>query len=730
MIKRTAHLSLAISLGLTSIALQAQEQEDSANLALEEIVVTASKREELESKLPLAISVISAKDLEDRTVVELEDAINIVPNVTVEANVSSNPRISIRGVSSNTNNIGIEAGVGMQVDGVVLGRPSYFNTALIDVERIEVLRGPQGTLYGKNTTGGLINVVTGRPTEEFEAAGDLTFGNYGLWQVRGHVSGAISDTVSARVAVTALDQDGWAEDRNPANDDLQSADFTGVRGHLQFDPQDNLSILLTAFYSKDKGIQNFQDIISGPLADFDGNDGYDRSIANNEKNFFNREITGVSANIDWNLDNFTLSSVTGYLENEWAGWNDQDYSILDILATGSDQQQDQFTQEFRIASNGDEAFSWIAGVFYFNQDNSGTNRATLGETTPPLIGAPPIPGYQEAANTISAIETESYAAFVSGTWQLNDAWSLTAGVRYTKEDKSMDYEQTLEFFEIAPGVPVGIITAFALPVAPTYQTLSDSEPSGDISLSYAPSDDLNFYGRIANGFKAGGFDSTTSATSDPGDLRFKPETINSFEIGAKTFLADRRVRLNAAAFYLDWEDKQEQFFNGANFITSNAASASNLGFEVELEALLTESLVLSAALGHQDAEYDDFVDPTTGVDNTGNALPYSPDWTGSLALDYSHSIAGGWMLAMRGEALYNSDAYSDSSNDERWATDSYTRIDARIGVTSPSGRFGIALWGKNLTEEDYLLGGFEFFGTAYASINAPRTYGIEFRASL
>jgi iron complex outermembrane receptor protein len=730
MLKRTTQLSLAISLCLSPLALAAQDQEASADLVLEEILVTASKREEMESKLPLAISVVSAQDLEDRTVVEMEDAINNIPNVTVEANVSANPRISIRGVSSDTNNIGIEAGVGMQVDGIVLGRPSYFNTALIDVERLEVLRGPQGTLYGKNTTGGLINVVTGRPTQEFEAAGDLTFGSYDLWQVRGHVSGAISDGVSARLAFTALDQDGWAEDRNPANADLQSADFSGARAHVQFDPQDDLRILLTAFYSKDKGIQNFQDIISGPLAALDGNDAYDRSIYNNEKNHFDREISGISATVDWGLDSLTLSSVTGLLENEWSGFNDQDYSELDILATGTDQEQDQFTQEFRITSNDDQAFSWIAGLFYLDQDNSGTNRATLGETTPPLIGAPYIPGYQEAANTISAIETESYAAFVSGTWQFNDAWSLSGGIRYTKEDKGMDYEQTLELFEIAPGVPLGIIAAFAQPVAPTHQTLSDNKPSGDIALSFAPSDDLNFYGRIANGFKAGGFDSTTSATADPGDLRFDPETINSFEIGAKTFLADRRVRLNAAAFYLDWEDKQEQFFNGANFITSNAASASNLGFELEFEALLTTDLTLSGALGHQDAEYDDFVDSATGVDNSGNALPYSPDWTGSLALDYNHTLAGGWALAMRAEALYNDQAYSDSSNDERWASDAYTRFDARIGMNSPSGRFGVSLWGKNLTEEDYFLGGFEFFGTAYASINAPRTFGIEFRASL
>lgn len=727
---RTVRLTVAIGLALAHLPLLAQEQQASGSMELEEVIVTASKREELESKLPIAISVISARSLEDRSVVMMEDALNNVPNMTVEANVSSNPNISIRGVSSSTNNIGIEAGVGMQVDGIVLGRPSYFDTALIDVQRIEVLRGPQGTLYGKNTTGGLINVVTGRPSQELEAEADLTFGDYDLKQMRGYMSGGITDTVSARAAFTVLEREGWAEDRNPANPDLQSADFAGARGQLLFEPNDDLDILLSGFVSKDKGIQNFQDVIGGALAPVDGNDGYDRSIYNNEKNHFVRDISGLSMTVDWNVSSYTLSSITGLLENEWSNFNDQDYTMLDILATGSDQEQDQFTQEFRIASNSDSTFSWIAGLFYFNQDNSGVNRATLGETTPPLIGAPYFPGYEEAATTTSAIETESIAGFVSGTWQFTNAWSLTAGVRYTKEDKSMDYEQTLELWEVAPGFPLGIITAFAAPVAPTHQKLSDSKPSGDIALSFTPNDDLNVYGRIANGFKAGGFDSTTSATSDPGDLRFDPETINSFEIGVKSFLAERRVRLNAAVFYLDWEDKQEQFFNGANFITSNAASASNMGVEVEIEAFLTPELIVSGGLGHQDGEYDDFNDPTTGVDNSGNALPNAPDWTGFLALDYTHVLPGGWEMAMRAEARYNDKSYGDSVNDERWATEAYTNIDGRLGITSPSGKFGISLWGKNLTEEDYFLGGFEFFGTAYAAINAPRTYGIEFRARL
>jgi iron complex outermembrane receptor protein len=716
------------------LAVTAAAQNAPGVAAIEEVLVTAQKREQSLQDVPLAVSVVSATELADRAIIRLDEALTFVPNLNVESNLSINPNISIRGVNTNTNNIGLESGIGMQVDGVPFGRPSYMNTAIMDLERIEVLRGPQGTLFGKNTTGGLINIITGRPQQQFGGGADVTFGSDELQQFRGYVTGALTEsgTVSGRLAATVTRNDGWAEDRNPANDNMQSQDFKGLRGHLLFEPNDSFSALLTGFYSEDDGIENFQDLQGGPLAPLDG-DSTDRSIETNEANLSTREISGFIANLEYQLDNrLTLASVTGLMQNDAEFLNDQDYTFLDILATGRREEQQQFSQEFRISSDGDADFTWVAGVYYFNQTQDGLDRATLGADTLTALGLPfVIPNYEEAVNTTASIDVESIAGFASATWSFADRWELAAGLRVTREEKDLDYTQSLEIFELAPGVPLGIIFAFASPVAPTQENLSDTEPSGDISLSYSASDSLNLYGRYSRGFKAGGFDSLVSSVGDPGELRFNPEYVDSFEVGMKTLLLDDRLQLNVAAFRLDWSDKQEQDFNGAVFVTSNAASASNTGIEAEVTWRVAPKLNLFAAVGVQDATYDTFVisNPGGDDDRTGNQLPFSSDVSGSLAFDYSTPFIGGWNLFVRGEALYRDESFTNSANDPRFAQDARTLVNARLGLTSPGGRLGIHLWGKNLTEEDYLVGGFEFLGTEYASFNAPRILGVELSTS-
>jgi len=727
-----SRLAIAFT-AIISVNAQAQSPEVAEQRVLEEVVVTARKREESVQDIPMLITATSAQQLADRGVQTTADALTTVPNLNMISNVSSSANISIRGVNSNTSNIGTESGIGMQVDGVPLGRPSYFNTALMDIERIEVLRGPQGTLYGKNTTGGLINVITARPQQEFSAAGDLTFGNYDLRQFRGYVTGGFDDggKVSARLAVTSVKRDGWAEDRNPANDDFQGVDFEGARLHLLFKPSDQLSLLLTTFYSKDDAVENFQDIQGGAAYPIDGMDGWDRSIYTSENNFFAREIAGASLNVDYQLSSgLTFTSVTGLLENDSESWNDQDYTIIELLATGRRDNQDQFSQEFRIASDNEGAFTWLAGVYFLDQTQDGRDRAELKSDTPILLGLPfPVPGYEEAVSTESEIDAQSYAGFLAGSWAISDRWELSGGVRLTREEKQLGYEQTVELFELAPGVPLGIILAFGRPVPFLQQEIDSTEPSGDISLSYLANESTRVYTRLAHGFKAGGFDATLSSVGDPGELIFEPETIDSIEVGFKSSMANNRVQLNAAAFYFEWDDKQEQFFNGANFITSNAASAENMGVEVELVALLTDNLQLTTTIGHQNAEYKDFFDPLIGQDNTGNKLPYSPDWSGLLALDYGMAVPGGGRLFFRGEAQYRDSNFTDSVNDPRFVQDSRVELNARLGVSSPSDAISLSVWGKNITGEDYITGGFSFFGSEIASVNAPVLWGVELRAA-
>ncbi len=290
----------------------------------------------------------------------------------------------------------------------------------------------------------------------------------------------------------------------------------------------------------------------------------------------------------------------------------------------------------------------------------------------------------------------------------------------------MRYEQTLDFFEIAPGFPLGIITAFNLPVAPFNDSLSDSGWSGDLSIAYQFSENVNSYFKISRGFKAGGFDTGSSDVANPGDLKFKPEFATSYEMGLKSDLSDDRVRINIAAFYMDFEDKQEQFFNGVTQTTSNAASAEVSGVEFELTTLPVSGLLLGATLGYQDGTYDQYLDPLTGVDFSGNELPKTPEWTASVSAQFNHQFSNGWGLLLRADGSYRDESQTNPSNDPRFSQESHILVDARLALSSPSDRYSIALWSRNLLDEDYRVSGFEVTGLAsYQRLNAPRFWGLE-----
>jgi iron complex outermembrane receptor protein len=704
--------------GATALAQDAQ--------FVEEIIVTAQKREQAALDVPIALSVVSAQEIEDRSISDFTELFDLMPNTTIDQNVSSIPRIAIRGISSNVNNIGIESGVGVVVDEVYIGRPSAFSANLIDIERVEVLRGPQGTLFGKNIVGGLVNVVTSKPKDQFGAEADVTFGDDDLRQFRGYLTGPIlGDGLNGKISATVKERDGWVTNTNPAASDLMSVDFWGLRGQLMGTPSDSFSWLLTAEYSEDDSVENYNDILEGPLAPLDG-DPFDRTIGTSENDLFEREIYGVSLTLDWTWNDLQLVSVSAARGVDWTGRNDQDYSIARLFETGRTEDQDQISQELRLVG-GDDAFNWVAGLYYFDQSQDGLDFVFVDEDLPPVLGAPAIPGYNEQANTRSSIDTTSMAAFLSGTYQLTDRWSLTAGLRYTREEKDLNYRQDVDVFEVAPGVPVGIILAFNPPVAPFADSLTDTDWSGDISLGYRFTDGVRGYAKIARGFKAGGFDSTASPVADPGSLQFDAETVVSYEAGLKSEFADGRARLNLAAFYSDYEDKQEQFFNGIIQVTANAAAAEITGFEADLTLLATDWLTVGGALGYQNAEYDAYVDPLAGTDFSGNELADIPEWTGAFFTQVDRELANGWGWMARLDVAYEDEAFNRPSNDPDFTGEESTLVDARIGVTTPGERYGLYLWSKNLLDEDYIRRQSEILGTRYLVLNRPRSWGIELR---
>jgi iron complex outermembrane receptor protein len=710
--------------------------QDSNAFVLEEIVVTAQKRDQLMQDVPIALSVVTAADIENRSIADFSELTQLMPNTAIDQSIASIPAISIRGVSSNVNNIGIESGVGVAVDDVFLGRPSMFSTNLIDIERVEVLRGPQGTLFGKNTIGGLVNIVTRKPSMQGEGSVDLTYGERDLAQVRGFVNGPlVVDRLAGKVSFTVRQQDGWVRNRNPQADDLHGTEFWGARGQLLGQFGDGGSWLLSAEYSEDDAPENYLDVFSGPLTAFDG-DPFDRSIETSENDRFTREIYGISMKVDWTWGELDLVSVTAARGIDWTGHNDQDYSSVRLFETGRTEEQEQISQEFRLLG-GDESFSWIAGLYYFSQTQDAQGPLILDSDLPLFFGitnpADPLfpiwQTYQERANTISSIDTDSFAAFFSGTWAPGDRWSLTAGARFTDEEKDFAYEQTNEVFELFPGVPVNLIGGFFPAVPPVTDNLGDSDWSGDLSVSYSFSDRVSMYGKVSRGFKAGGFDSTLSESPDPGSLKFTAETLVSYELGFKSMLAGDRVRFNAAAFHYDYSDKQEQFFNGSVFIINNAAEAAIDGLELDVLARLTSSLTLGATLGIQDGSYDAYLDPNSGIDYSGNDLPKVADRSAALTMQYERALANDWTWMLRADAAYLDEMFLQPDNDPGFIAESSTLVNARMSLSSPGDRYSFAVWAKNALDEDYIRAkqANPALATEWTGLNPPRTWGLEFR---
>ena len=297
-----------------------------SDIALEEIIVTAQKREQNLQDVPVAVSVVTAADIESRSIVQFSEILHGLPNTAIVQNSSAKPRINVRGVTSATLNAGVESGVGVQIDDVFLGRPSSFSSNLIDIERIEVLRGPQGTLFGKNTIGGLINIVTRRPSFDPAGAIDVTVGEYDLSQVRGYFTGGLIDEkLAGKVSFTYRQQDGWGENRNPESDDLSGADYWGARAQLLGEIGERGSWLLSLEHSEDDTPETFQDVFSGAVSSFDS-DPFDRSIETSEDTFFDREQDAASLRFDWDGSSVDFVSISAYRRTDFNASIDSDYS--------------------------------------------------------------------------------------------------------------------------------------------------------------------------------------------------------------------------------------------------------------------------------------------------------------------------------------------------------------------------------------------------------------------
>jgi iron complex outermembrane receptor protein len=697
---------------------------------IEEVIVTARKRAENLQETSISISVVSTQELTNRTASSLIDALETAPNVIVDGVDKSATGLTIRGISSSTNNVGMESGVGLYIDEVFIPRPVAFNSTLLDVQRIEVLRGPQGTLFGKNTIGGLISIVSTTPSQTPQGALDVLAGNDGLWDVKGYFSGPIvDDKLYGKLSLGARQSDGWAENRTPGRANFNNDDYRGARAQLRFTPTDALDVLLSADVTRDRGAANFQDVIGGAVYPLDGFNGRDRSIATNGRDSFERDTGGASLRAVGQLGDYTITSISAYRKLESLLSTDSDHSIVDFLELSRQEDFEFLSQELRLASPAERRLSWVAGLYFADQKTEGQDTYLLGQDLPPMFGLPAIPGYSERTIVAARIDTSSYAAFASFKYRLASSLSLNIGLRYTQEEKELHYRQNLVPYFLVPGDPstlVGMVYGFAADVAPRQEQMSEGDPSGDIGLEYRFAESVMGYAKFSRGFKAGGFDSVLSASANPSRLSFGAETVDSYEVGMKSDLLDGRLRLNAAVFALNYKDKQEQFFDGVQYITTNAASAKSRGAELEITAAPIAGLLITDGIGYTDAYFDDFVDPLSGRDFTGERL--APEWTNTFAAQYESFLTAGNSWFVRGEVVSRSSLPNRSGYDI-YDQGAYSLVNGRIAMRFDDRRYEVALWGRNLTNKTVLLGGQQLFDVSLTTaLNPPRSYGVEFRA--
>lgn len=681
-------------------------------IALEEVTVTAQRREQSLQDVPVAVTAFDADALKQSGTSTIVDLQRSAPNTTLQVSRGTNSTLTayVRGIGQADPLWGFEPGVGLYVDGVYYARPQSGVLDVYDVERIEVLRGPQGTLYGKNTIGGAVSYVTKKLTGEPEFAVKGTVGSYGQRDLV--VSGQlplIEDQLSIGASVARLDRDGFGTFLQSGAENYNK-DILAARVSIEYTPSEDLFIRLAADKVEDdsnaKGGHRLTPSVLVPT-EVNPSDVFDTNANMSTDNEV--KSSGASLTVEWDInEQFTLKSISSYREGETFTNIDFDNTSFSSLHVPAIYDDNQTTQEFQLNYSG-EGVNVVGGVYYYKGNAAGAFDVLLGA----FDGAFGLPGNFNAL-TAGNVDTESLAAYVHATVDLTEQLSMTLGGRYTRDEKDATV------FKQTQGVngssdQLGGETLFGFPAATDYSN-GDSwgEFSPRIGLDYRINDDVMVYGSYAEGFKSGGFDMRGDATKLPSTVDgYNPETVATWELGTKTELWDQRLRLNAAVFYSDYEDVQvtvqQSADGGSNFVSAvlNAGKATIKGGEIEALAQITQGLTAQFTLGYLDAEFDEVISGGVNVAD-GWEFANTPKLTSSFNLSYFQDMGdnGNWVAS-------TSVAYRDetrifpqvaSAIDEK----SYSLWDAHLVWNSADEHWSVGLHGKNLGDEEYRVGGYNF----------------------
>ena len=771
-------LTLVIALGAGGVALAQDEtpepeapppaaQEEQPE-GIEEITVTARRREENLQRTPVSIAAFTAAELEERSSTSLDDLGKMTANLTFTKGSAANrntAQVFMRGVGQADNSLTYDPGVAIYIDGVYLARMQGSVLDLVDIERVEVLRGPQGTLFGKNTIGGAVSIVTSKPTGEFGGKARVRFGNYGRLDSNLKLDFPLREgTLAGRVAFATSTSDGYS--KNLVTGSRWDADkMLGARLSLLWTPSETAEIWITAdrmqqnqgngggscvvldpnnrsfatttfprpvYFGRPWSLFGFNSDPAGGSGLTGAEECQRSQEASKDYDFFadgrNRsdmDTWSTTATAEFQLGDKTLKSISSWRRMEWSRAFEFDYTPLIVGSNEQrpNNQQNQWSQEVQLLGTAlEDRLSWITGIYWFNEksDFNSVNAIALFPNA--------------NSGNRRGIEALSYAAFGQFTYQLTDKLSLTAGARRTHERKYFSNAfLTRRPFKLNPG-PEDLMLRPDISVMDDSQRFNSWTPMGNLSLQLT--DDLLLYTTWSRGFISGGLNFRPPA-ANPGLVPYDPATLSSWEVGVKSTWLDNRLRVNFAAFNNDYEDMQISVFRAnaaGDFVNlfQNAGEATIRGFELEMVAVPLPGLQLSAGLGITDAEYDEFLDldPITGItsDRSHLDLHRSPKRSLNASISYEFPAMEYGTLTLRTDYYMQSKVYLHVDNDEGLSQDQYGVLNARANFALSDGNTEIAAYVTNATERFYNRAAValkQFLGVGYTAWGEPRMYGVE-----
>ena len=712
---------------------------------LEEIVVTAQRREQNLQETPVAITAFTGNYLEEFGVDDVSEVGERTPGFGFYQITRGQTNLALRGAFNSDSSPGVDQGVAVFIDEVFLGRPGDFQLDLFDLERIEVLRGPQGTLFGRNVTGGAVSVVTETPDENFRAKAQVSYGRFNDINLAAKVSGELAEDIFGSVSLKYQNSDGYAD--NPVTGGEEGGiDLFSIRSKLRFLPADDLDVVLAVDASRDRSQGTPYSIIAGDpvlLTGIELNPDLDSDLTFQARDGeTDRDSYGVSLHVNWYTDwlgGSTLTSISAYRDS-----SNITLGIDEVPAPTADSffffdtapESQQFSQELRLAGETSNLI-WVAGVYYLNLETS-TQVTFSGARVPGsfLDVFTPFPD-NFRNDSFQTVETESYAVFSQVTYALNNWSNLTFGARWTQDDKKGNARVTG-----TSGTPflLPTIAPFAVDLDEDWGEFTPKVVYDMIFDDVAGFDTIFAYISAAKGYKAGGWnipgDPVNAATP------FDPEEVWNYEAGIKTRFWDERAQLNLTYFHTDYEDRQElliQTFLGVpNQVTQNAGEAEVDGIELEVSALLTGNLFAGLSYSYSDGEFTDFID--VGSQNfTGNRLPQLPEHALNLDLRYTVPVGEG-ELVLIGNFSYSSDkTFFPNEAAEAPIFDLTDNESVNLTARYKIDGWEFSVWGKNLTDNrpitfaltalgTYMLTPEEFLFAGESVVGAvtgvPRTYGV------